>query len=287
MALACGLGLTACGGGGRKSGSGGGSGGSGASPGRAAFIARADALCRVANRTPPAGPARTPEEAVRNAQREISLREDLAAKLARLTPPSKLKALWDRYRALTGEIVAGYRQEVAAARARDTRRFNRIDARIASLQARRAKVGGAIGLKVCGGAIAPRALADPALVLHVDQACREANRIGQSARPQPTGPTDARAFARAGPAILKAQRQALGVVRAQHPGGAVKPVYDRFSAAFADRAKVSARQVAAGRAGDRRRLSTLNREDLRILTRREQPAARQLGFEVCGSGAGV
>lgn len=288
VALVCGVALAACGGGGGagKSASGGNRGG-GANPGGAQFIAQADALCRVANRTPPARPARTSQEAVLVARREIRLREDLAARLDRLTPPANLKHLWGRYRTLTGEIVAGFRQEVAAAQARDTRRFNQIDSRIASLQAERAKVGGAIGFKVCGGAIAPRALADPALIRQVDQACREANRIGQSVKPRPTGPTDTRALAQAGPTILKAQRQALGVIGAQHPGGSVRPIYARFSAAFADRVKITGQQVAAGRAGDRGKLASLNADDVRILTQRERPAAQQLGFEVCGIGAGV
>jgi hypothetical protein len=275
VALVAGLALAACGGGG------------GGSPSRAEFIAKADALCRLANRTPPTGPARTPAEALRNAQNEVRLRQDLAGKLNRLTPPANLKDLWGRYRALTGEIIAGYRQEVAAAQARNARRFNQIDARIATLQAQRAKVAGQIGLNVCGGAIAPRAVADPALIRQVDQACREANRIADSTKPQVTGPTDAAAFAKAGPTVLKAQRQALGVVRAQHPGGAVQPLYGRFAAAFADRVTVTQRQVAAGKAGDERKLASLYRDDLRILTQREQPAARQLGFEVCGIASGV
>jgi hypothetical protein len=159
VALVCGLALTACGGGGGGKGTATtsrGGGGGGTSAGAAKFVAEADALCRVANRTPPARPARTSQEAVLIVRREIGLREDLATKLDRLTPPPSLQHLWGRYRALTAQIIAGYRQELAAARARNTRRFNQVDSRIASLQAERARVGGRIGLKVCGGAIAPR-----------------------------------------------------------------------------------------------------------------------------------
>jgi hypothetical protein len=269
-ALAAALALAACGGGG------------GETLSRSQFIAKADALCREANKAPPPAPAQDAAQAVRNAQQEVRLRTRLRDQLGKLEPPKELKSLFASYQSQTTAIIAGFRQEVAAARARDVRRFNQIDARLAGLQARRAKVAGQIGFKVCGGAVAPTDAADPAIVRADDAACTAANRAQQTANPQPSGPTDAAAIAKSGPGVLAAQRRALGVIRGQKPAPRIKAVYDQFTSGFAGRVDLTAGQITAAKARDTRKLQALFNQDQQLLQRREAPAAQKLGFEVCG-----
>jgi len=264
VALA-GLGLAACGGG-RLS--------------RSEFVKQADALCRTADTVPAAAPARTAAQAALNARAEVSLRKRLAKRLDQLDPPSRLDARWATYRSLTARIIVGYREEALAARAGDVSRFNQLDAQVAGLQARRAKVGGELGFRVCGGAI--RAPADPALVSRVDRACTAANQVARSAQPQPSGPMDAAAIARSGPAALAAQRRALAAVRAEASKTRLPRTYARFAAAFAARVDVGAQRVAAARARNRSELLALSQRDGLIATTQEAPAAQRLGFEMCG-----
>jgi hypothetical protein len=150
------------------------------------------------------------------------------------------------------------------------------------LQARRAKVAGQIGFKVCGGAVAPKEAADPALIRADDAACTAANRAAQTANPQPSGPTDAAAIVKSGPGVLAAQRKALGVIQSQKPGANVKPVYAQFSSAFAGRVDITARQISAAKAKDTGKLQALIGQDQQLVSKREAPAAQKLGFEVCG-----
>ena len=244
------------------------------------FVKQADALCREADKVPAAAPARSAAQAALNARTEVSLRKRLAKRLDKLDPPRQLDARWAAYRTLTTRIVAGYREEALGARAGDVRRFDQLDAQVAGLQARRAKVGGQLGFRVCGGAI--RAPADPGLVRQVDQGCTAANRVSRSVRPQPAGPMDAAAIARSGPAALAAERRALATVRAEASSSRLPRTYGRFASAFAARVDVGAQRVAAARARDRGKLVALSQRDGLIATTQEAPAAQRLGFEVCG-----
>jgi hypothetical protein len=262
-----GLALTACGVSGRLS--------------HAEFVKQGDNLCQAANSVPAPSATRTAEGAARNARSEYSIRRKLAGKLDKLEPPSRLDAAWARYRALTDQILAGLRQEEVAARAHDAARFDQLDAQLADLQARRAQVAGELGFRVCGGAI--RTPTDPALVRRLDAACTAANRVVRSVQPQLTGSLDVAAVARSGPAALVAQRRALAAVNAEASNSRTLPAaYAQFASAFAARIDLSARRVAAARAGDRSRVVVLSQRDGLVATTREAPAAQRLGFQVCG-----
>jgi hypothetical protein len=262
--------VTACGGGG------------GNTLSRSQFIAKADALCREANRTPQPAPAQSAQVAAANARKEAQQRAQLKDRLGKLEPPAAVKAQFARYQAQTDQIVALYRQEAAAAQAKDPRRFNQLNNRISTLSAQRAKTGGQIGFKACGGSVSPQSVADPGLVRTVDAACTAANRAVETANPQPSGPTDAAAIVKSGPGIVAAQRRALGVIRAQTPAAPIRTTYGQFTTAFSDRVNVSAQQLTAARRKDVRRLQALFAQDQKIVDQREGPAAQKLGFEVCG-----
>jgi hypothetical protein len=257
-------------------------GGGGGSLSRSEFIAKADALCRQANKVPPPGPVQSPEQAAANARREARQRTALKQKLGKLEPPSALEREYARYQAQTDQLISLFRQEAAAAQAKDVRRFNQLDSRISTLSAQRAKTGGRIGFTVCGGAVSAKTAADPALARTVDAACAAANHTAQTATPQPSSATDTAAFAKIGPGILAAQRKAQGAIRAQQPSAQVKALYGEFASAFSARVDVTARQLAAAKAKDGAKLQALTDQDQQIVNRREGPAAQKLGFEVCG-----